>query len=164
MSGKVRTTWISDDIGTCPEKKVWNSVSGKYRTSLHLLTNRHQMPYLYTLWFWDIYSTVCMLFLMNANKHDSRHCENFWAFTGLRKGFGLTLLFYTQEFYWSCPCLISQCLRTGKFWGVRRFSHVSWYLTARFCMSLLSLEFNEHSRARASNHRVFYISSKDLWG
>ena len=38
MSGKVRTTWISDDIGTCPEKKVWNSVSGKYRTSLHLVT------------------------------------------------------------------------------------------------------------------------------
>ena len=37
MSGKVRTTWISDDIGTCPEKKVWNSVSGKYRTSLHLI-------------------------------------------------------------------------------------------------------------------------------
>ena len=37
MSGKVRTTWISDDIGTCPEKKVWNSVSGKYRTSLHLV-------------------------------------------------------------------------------------------------------------------------------
>ena len=36
MSGKVRTTWISDDIGTCPEKKVWNSVSGKYRTGLHL--------------------------------------------------------------------------------------------------------------------------------
>ena len=36
MSGKVRTTWISDDIGPCPEKKVWNSVSGKYRTSLHL--------------------------------------------------------------------------------------------------------------------------------
>ena len=33
----VRTTWISDDIGTCPEKKVWNSVSGKYRTSLHLV-------------------------------------------------------------------------------------------------------------------------------
>ena len=40
MSGKVRTTWISDDIGTCPEKKVWNSVSGKYRTSLHLLKTR----------------------------------------------------------------------------------------------------------------------------
>ena len=38
MSGKVRTTWISDDIGTCSEKKVWNSVSGKYRTSLHLTT------------------------------------------------------------------------------------------------------------------------------
>ena len=38
MSGKVRTTWISDDIGTCPEKKVWNSVPGKYRTSLHLFT------------------------------------------------------------------------------------------------------------------------------
>ena len=38
MSGKVRSTWISDDIGTCPEKKVWNSVSGKYRTSLHLIT------------------------------------------------------------------------------------------------------------------------------
>ena len=37
MSGKVRTMWISDDIGTCPEKKVWNSVSGKYRTSLHLV-------------------------------------------------------------------------------------------------------------------------------
>ena len=37
MSGKVRTTWISDDIGTCPEKKVWNSVSGKYRTGLHLI-------------------------------------------------------------------------------------------------------------------------------
>ena len=37
MSGKVWTTWISDDIRTCPEKKVWNSVSGKYRTSLHLV-------------------------------------------------------------------------------------------------------------------------------
>ena len=42
MSGKVRTTWISDDIGTCLEKKVWNSVSGKYRTSLHLVANCQQ--------------------------------------------------------------------------------------------------------------------------
>ena len=38
MSGKVRTTWISDDIGSCPEKKVWNSVCGKYRTGLHLVS------------------------------------------------------------------------------------------------------------------------------
>ena len=37
MSGKVRTTWISDEIWTCLEKKVWNSVSGKYRTGLHLV-------------------------------------------------------------------------------------------------------------------------------
>ena len=37
MSGKFRTTWISDEIGTCPEKKLWNSVSGKYRTGLHLV-------------------------------------------------------------------------------------------------------------------------------
>ena len=29
-------------IGTCPEKKVWNSVSGKYRTSLHLVTKNHK--------------------------------------------------------------------------------------------------------------------------
>ena len=47
MSGKVRTTWISDDIGTCPEKKVWNSVSGKYRTSLHLFTIRIKINFLF---------------------------------------------------------------------------------------------------------------------
>ena len=37
MSGKVQTTCRSDDIGTCPEKKVQNSGSGKCRTSLHLI-------------------------------------------------------------------------------------------------------------------------------
>ena len=42
MSGKVWTTWISDDIGTCPKKKVWNSVSGKYRTGLHLVRAANQ--------------------------------------------------------------------------------------------------------------------------
>ena len=50
MSGKVRTTWISDDIGTCPEKKVWNSVSGKYRTSLHLITKRPRPKRPYPKW------------------------------------------------------------------------------------------------------------------
>ena len=43
MSGNVRTTWISDDIRTCPEKKLWNSVSGKYRTSLHLVRALHRL-------------------------------------------------------------------------------------------------------------------------
>ena len=37
MYWKVRTTWISDYIGACPEKKVWNSLSQKYRTGLHLV-------------------------------------------------------------------------------------------------------------------------------
>ena len=58
MSGKVRTTWISDDIRTCPEKKVWNSVSGKYRTSLHLLEG---VILLRCLWcFFFFFVCVCV--------------------------------------------------------------------------------------------------------
>ena len=37
MSGKVQTTCRSDDIETCPKKKFWNSVSGKYGTGRHLV-------------------------------------------------------------------------------------------------------------------------------
>ena len=53
MSGKVRTTWISDDIGTCPEKKVWNSVSGKYRTSLHLFIG-HELVFFFKQYRWTV--------------------------------------------------------------------------------------------------------------
>ena len=52
MSGKVRTTWISDDIGTCPEIKVWNSVSGKYKTGLHLVP---RMCHTHTTYVWANY-------------------------------------------------------------------------------------------------------------
>ena len=39
--------FISDDIGTCPGKKVWNSVSGKYRTGLHLINVGGHRPKLH---------------------------------------------------------------------------------------------------------------------
>ena len=68
MSGKVRTTWISNDIGTCPEKKVWNSVSGKYRTSLHLLMCR--FPWIW-IWMSNERSSVDEY---NAPLAESSHC------------------------------------------------------------------------------------------